>query len=78
LRKFDFTIGDERYKGEWCDERLLLFDYTAAATWRGLPASALSAARLRLKRYIKQTPAVWHVASQLRAVFGMIQGWRDA
>jgi len=78
LRKFDFTIGDERYKSEWCDERLRLFDYTVAATWRGLPASALSAARLRLKRYIKQTPAVWRAVAQLRAVFGMIQTSRGA
>jgi len=74
LRKFDFTIGDERYKSEWCDERLRLFDYCAAATWRGLPASALSAARLRLKRYVKQTPAVWRAVSQLRAVFGLVTG----
>ena len=59
-------------------EQLRLFDYTAAATWRGLPASALSAARLQLKRYIKQTPAAWHVVSQLRTLFGMIQGSRGA
>jgi len=52
LRRFDFTIGDERYKSEWCDERLRLYDYSAAATWRGWPSSALSAARRRLKRYI--------------------------
>jgi CelD/BcsL family acetyltransferase involved in cellulose biosynthesis len=72
LRKFDFTIGDERYKTEWCDERLRLFDYSAAATWRGWPASALSAARRRLKRYIKQTPAAWRTVSQLRAAFGVL------
>jgi CelD/BcsL family acetyltransferase involved in cellulose biosynthesis len=78
LRKFDFTIGDERYKSEWCEERLRLFDYSAAATWRGLPASALSAARLRLKRYVKQTPAIWGVVSQLRALFGTIQHSRGA
>ncbi len=51
LRRFDFTIGDERYKSEWCDQHLRLYDYSAAATWRGWPASALSAARRRLKRY---------------------------
>ncbi len=78
LRAFDFTIGDERYKSEWCDERLRLFDYCAATTWRGLPASALSAARRRLKRYIKQTPMVWRVVSRLRALFGTIQQPRGA
>jgi len=78
MRKFDFTIGDERYKSEWCDERLRLFDYCAAATWRGWPASALSTAQRRLKRYIKQTPAAWHVVSQLRAAFGAPLGSRDS
>ena len=73
LKKFDFTIGDERYKNEWCDERLWLFDYSAAATWRGWPASALSDARRRLKRYIKQTPMIWQFASRLRAAFGALQ-----
>jgi CelD/BcsL family acetyltransferase involved in cellulose biosynthesis len=72
LNKFDFTIGDERYKNEWCDERLRLFDHSAAATWRGCPASILSAARRRIKRYIKQTPPVWRLALQLRATFGAL------
>ena len=68
LRRFDFTIGDERYKLEWSDLHLQLCDYSAAATWRGWPASVLSAARRRLKRFIKQTPAMWRagVAVPLR------------
>ena len=78
LRKFDFTIGDERYKNEWCDEQLRLFDYSAAATWRGWPASALCAARRRLKRTIKQTPLMWSAASQFRAAFGALFGARRA
>jgi CelD/BcsL family acetyltransferase involved in cellulose biosynthesis len=76
LRRFDFTIGDERYKNEWCDQRLRLYDHSAAATWRGWPASVLSAARRRLKRYIKQTPAVWRMASQLRSIYGALLGPR--
>jgi CelD/BcsL family acetyltransferase involved in cellulose biosynthesis len=78
LRRFDFTIGDERYKSEWCDQHLRLYDYSAAATWRGWPASAWSAARRRLKRYIKQTPIVWQAASQLRALYGALLGSRGA
>jgi CelD/BcsL family acetyltransferase involved in cellulose biosynthesis len=78
LRKFDFTIGDERYKNEWCDERLKLFDYSAAATWRGWPASALSATRRRLKRYIKQTPAAWRAVSQLRAAASVLSRARNS
>ena len=44
LRLFDFTIGDEQYKPEWSDLRMKLYDYSAATTWRGWPASS---ARLR-------------------------------
>jgi CelD/BcsL family acetyltransferase involved in cellulose biosynthesis len=69
-RRFDFTIGDERYKTEWCDLRLKLYDYSAAATWRGWPASASSKVRRRLKRFIKQTPAAWELASRLRSALG--------
>ena len=56
LQRFDFTIGDERYKLEWCDSSLKLYDHAAAATWRGWPAARATAARRRLKRLIKQTP----------------------
>ena len=76
LRRFDFTIGDERYKNEWCDGHLRLYDYSAAATWRGWPASTASVARRRLKRYIKQTPAAWRAASQLRSLYGALLGPR--
>jgi CelD/BcsL family acetyltransferase involved in cellulose biosynthesis len=67
LRLFDFTIGDEDYKLEWSDLRLPLYDYSAATTWRGRPASLVSAARRRTKRFIKQTPALWHAVSRLRS-----------
>jgi CelD/BcsL family acetyltransferase involved in cellulose biosynthesis len=72
LRRFDFTIGDEHYKSEWCDVRLELFDYGVAATWRGLPAHVASQLRRRLKRAIKQTPAVWRLVSKLRSTYGAV------
>ena len=72
LRRFDFTIGDERYKLEWSDLRLKLCDHSAAATWRGWPTSFLSMARRRLKRFIKQTPAVWWLVCQVRSACGAL------
>jgi CelD/BcsL family acetyltransferase involved in cellulose biosynthesis len=72
LRQFDFTIGDEPYKLEWCDVKLVLCDYSAAATWRGWPPSAASQVRRRLKRFIKQTPLTWYLASKLRSTFGTL------
>ena len=72
FRVFDFTIGDERYKRDWCDTELTLYDYIAAASWRGaLVAMPLLAAK-RVKRWIKQTPAVWNAFSAIRAFIGSL------
>jgi len=64
---FDFTIGDERYKRDWCDTGLTLFDHVAAATLKGWPVLIASLASSRLKRWIKQTPAVWNAFTKARA-----------
>ena len=70
LRLFDFTIGDERYKLEWSDLKLKLYDYSKGATWRGRIAHLLSVVRRSIKRFIKQTPVLWHWASRLRSAIG--------
>jgi len=72
LRRFDFTIGDERYKLEWSDTHTALWDLTAAATWRGLPGSLWSRLRRRLKRFIKQTPPIWRAVSNMRSAIGFL------
>ena len=72
LRRFDFTIGDEPYKDEWSDTSIKLYDHSAPATWRGWPVSAGSFARRRLKRLVKQTPAIWKLVSSLRATVGAL------
>ena len=78
LKRFDFTIGDEPYKLEWSDTDLELYDYTATATWRGLPACGSSAVRRRVKRLIKQTPVLWRLASQARAALGAVSHLRSS
>jgi CelD/BcsL family acetyltransferase involved in cellulose biosynthesis len=70
LAYFDFTVGDESYKREWSDVELRLYDHTAAATMRGLPAAAALAGYRRAKRFIKQTPALWLAFSKARGVVG--------
>ena len=72
LRIFDFTIGDERYKRDWCDTELKLYDYIAAATWRGALVAMPMLAAQRLKRWIKQTPVVWNAFSAARAFIGSL------
>ena len=71
---FDFTIGDERYKRDWCDTELKLFDHVTFATVRGAAvARPLQAARIA-KRWIKQTPAVWNAVTKMRALAGSLRG----
>ena len=65
-RIFDFTIGDERYKRDWCDTELALYDYIAPVTWRGALAAAPRLAGQKLKRWIKQTPMLWATAVKIR------------
>jgi CelD/BcsL family acetyltransferase involved in cellulose biosynthesis/predicted ATP-grasp superfamily ATP-dependent carboligase len=72
LRRFDFTIGDEPYKLEWSDVHVTLWDHSTAATWRGWPVNGLSIPRRRIKRFIKQTPAVWRLVSRVRAAVGSL------
>jgi D-aspartate ligase len=72
LQRFDFTIGDEPYKLEWSDTDLKVYDYGAAATWRGLPARCASMAWQTIKRFIKQTPLMWRLVSQARAAMGSL------
>ena len=72
FRIFDFTIGDERYKRDWCDTELELYDHISVATLRGALIAAPMFAALRLKRWIKQTPALWNAFSKLRSVVGSL------
>ncbi|MGH6683524.1 MAG: GNAT family N-acetyltransferase [Pseudolabrys sp.] len=64
---FDFTIGDERYKRDWCDTELKLFDLIAAVTWRGALVAAPLLGMRQVKRWIKQTPVLWNAFSATRA-----------
>jgi CelD/BcsL family acetyltransferase involved in cellulose biosynthesis len=65
---FDFTIGDEAYKRDWCDGVVTLHDHLAAARLRGAPQVAMLLAMRRVKRRIKQTPALWSAYAKARAV----------
>jgi len=66
---FDFTIGDERYKDEWCEIGIDLHDHLTAKTLRGSVFLLLTRLVLVLKRKIKQTPILWENFTKLRAKF---------
>ena len=69
---FDFTIGDERYKLDWCDGAQPLYDHVAVSTWRGALVAAPALAFKKLKRKIKQTPWLWAFFSKARALTGAL------
>jgi CelD/BcsL family acetyltransferase involved in cellulose biosynthesis len=72
FKRFDFTIGDEPYKRDWSDVELKLFDHLAATTVQGWMILMGAAGFRRLKRFIKQSPAVWRAFSKARTIAGSI------
>jgi CelD/BcsL family acetyltransferase involved in cellulose biosynthesis len=72
LNRFDFTIGDEPYKRDWCDTEQPLFDHAAARTLRGLPIAAVAFGWSRAKRAIKKS-AMWNAVQRLRAAAGSLR-----
>ena len=74
LKHFDFTIGDEGYKLEWSDHKLLLHDHVAATSLRGRLMVATVRGRRRVKRLIKQNEMLWSLFGRLRAALGSRSG----
>jgi CelD/BcsL family acetyltransferase involved in cellulose biosynthesis len=67
-RQFDFTVGDEPYKRDWADSELKLHDYLQAGSTRGELLGLAVGQFRRLKRMIKQSPALWRTFSKARAL----------
>jgi CelD/BcsL family acetyltransferase involved in cellulose biosynthesis len=72
LRMFDFSIGDERYKHDWCDTEVKLFDHLSAVNLRGLVFAVPIAVAGRLKRAVKQSPVLWRAFRRTRATVGRL------
>ncbi|HUD53186.1 GNAT family N-acetyltransferase [Parvibaculum sp.] len=68
--EFDFTIGDEAYKADWCEVETRLYDHVEAVTVRGWLSLLPAIAFRRAKRFIKQTPVLWDAFTRLRAAAG--------
>lgn len=69
FRVFDFTVGDEPYKRDWCGESPL-YDYIAGASVRGALVAAVLRAMTALKRTIKRNPTLWKFAYRSREWLG--------
>jgi len=77
-REFDFTIGDEPYKREWSDRTLVLHDFHAAANPAGWLVAHAVRSLARVKRTIKQTPALWNAFTRTRALGSRLTGRHTA
>ncbi|WP_457797011.1 GNAT family N-acetyltransferase [Methylocystis sp. S23] len=55
---FDLGAGEARYKSAVCDETIELSDFIQPISARGVAAAPLFSAFLRLKRRVKQSPAL--------------------
>src|SRR6185312_13004299 len=71
-KTYDFTIGDEPYRRDWCDGVIPLYDHFPAATWRGAVLCAPMAVKERVKRVIKQNPALWDAFRHMRSFAGRL------
>ena len=76
FRLFDFTVGDEPYKRDWCDTELTLHDYLGSATMAGWFVARVTGIFRRLKRHIKRSPGLWHAFSRARAFAGLVTASR--
>lgn len=74
FHSFDFTIGDEPYKRDWAETRLVLYDYLAGETLRGRLAVSAAFFTRRLKRFVKQTPFLWQLVVRVRAFKARLRG----
>jgi CelD/BcsL family acetyltransferase involved in cellulose biosynthesis len=66
LEVFDFTIGDEGYKRDWCETESRLFDHLSGTTLRGRLIVTLLSVTKSCKRLVKQTPVLWTSFTTLR------------
>ncbi|MDZ4368971.1 MAG: GNAT family N-acetyltransferase [Afipia sp.] len=65
--EFDFTIGDEAYKEQWCEVEIRLHDHFEPNNLIGWFGVAPEIVRAFAKRFIKQSPVLWRWFTRLRA-----------
>ena len=64
---FDFTMGDEAYKANWCENTQRLYNHFDATGIRGQIAAFPAQGMIRLKRFVKQTPLLCKAYLKVRS-----------
>lgn len=71
---FDFTIGDEAYKKDWCDIEMELYDHRGSQTFRGQIVVFGLQKFYKLKRSIKNSDWAWPTYLKLRSTMAKLRG----
>ena len=66
----DLGVGEARYKAHCCEAEEPLFDSFLAMSFPGRLLGAALRGKQRMKRLVKQSPAMWGLFSRLRRRFG--------
>ena len=66
LAIFDFSVGDEGYKRQWCDIETFQFDVAVPLTAKGRLAVAWRHGLVGAKRFVKSNPRLWNAVKTLR------------
>lgn len=66
LEIYDFGVGDELYKRQWCDIETKHFDFHLPLTSRGHAVSAINRMSGAVKRTIKENQLVWSLLKRAR------------
>lgn len=65
---YDFSVGDEFYKRQWCDIETIQYDTLLPLTARGRIASTGLGITAAAKRKLKSSPRLWAAAKTLRRI----------
>lgn len=66
LEVYDFSVGDEPYKRQWCDIETQHLDVLAPLTLKGRLLALALRGNSRLKAHVKNSPAIWRLTKMLR------------
>lgn len=66
LSVYDFGVGDEVYKRQWCNIETRHFDFHLPLTARGHAVSAVRRTTGAVKRAVKENPFIWSMLKTLR------------
>jgi len=63
---YDFSVGDEPYKRQWCDVEIRQSDALVPLTTKGRALASALHQGARAKAFVKNSPMIWKITKALR------------